>query len=138
VDAQRSELEGLDSLREAHVAALNAGDGDAWVRCFTADAVQMPPNAPANVGAESIRGWSAGMLAAFGAEFSLSSEEVQPAGAEWAFERGTYTITLTPRTGGDPIRDVGKYITLYQRQADGTWRMARDIWNSNNPPPGSS
>ena len=106
--------------------------------CFTADAVQMPPNAPANVGAENIRGWSAGMLAAFSAEFALSPEEVQPAGAEWAFERGTYTITLTPKTGGDPIRDVGKYITLYQRQADGTWRMARDIWNSNNPPPPGS
>jgi len=75
------------------------------------------------------------MLAAFSAGFALSPEEVQPAGAEWAFERGTYTITLTPKTGGDPIRDVGKYITLYQRQADGSWRMARDIWNSNNPPP---
>ena len=62
----------------------------------------------------------------------------EKAGAEWAFERGTYTITLTPKTGGDPIRDDGKYITLYQRQADGTWRMARDTWNSNNPPPGSS
>ena len=138
MDLQTSELEGLDSLREAHVAALNAGDGDAWVACFTADAVQMPPNAPANVGAENIRGWSGGMLAVFGVEFALSPEEVQPAGPEWAFERGTYTITLTPKTGGDPIRDVGKYITLYQRQADGTWRMARDIWNSNNPPPGSS
>ena len=74
MDLQTSELEGLDSLREAHVAALNAGDGDAWVACFTADAVQMPPNAPANVGAENIRGWSGGMLAAFSAEFALSPE----------------------------------------------------------------
>jgi uncharacterized protein (TIGR02246 family) len=133
--AETSELEGVDSLRDAHVAALNAGDADAWVACFTSDAVQMPPNYPANVGIEEIGGWSGGMLTAFGAEFALSAEEVQQAGAEWAFERGTYTITLTPRSGGDPIRDVGKYITIYQRQADGTWLMARDIWNSNNPLP---
>jgi ketosteroid isomerase-like protein len=99
-------------------------------------AVQMPPNYPANVGADAIRGWSGGMLAAFRAEFSLSPEEVQPAGTDWAFERGTYAITLTPRAGGDAIRDAGKYITLYQRQADGAWLMARDIWNSNNPLPG--
>jgi uncharacterized protein (TIGR02246 family) len=136
VAVQASELEGLDRLREAHVAALNAGDADAWVACFTADAVQMPPNHPSNVSAERIRDWSAGMLAAFQAEFSLTPEEVRPAGDEWAFERGTYTITLTPRAGGDALRDVGKYITLYQRQADGAWLMARDIWNSDNPLPG--
>ena len=132
---QASELEALDRLREAHVGALNAGDAGAWVACFTADAVQMPPNYSANVGTEAIRGWSGGMLAAFRAEFSLSPEEVRLAGADWAFERGTYAITLTPRVGGDAIRDAGKYITLYQRQDDGAWLMARDIWNSNSPLP---
>jgi hypothetical protein len=44
-----SGLEALDRLREAHVAALNAGDADAWVACFAADAAQMPPNFPANI-----------------------------------------------------------------------------------------
>jgi uncharacterized protein (TIGR02246 family) len=136
VAAQPSELEGLDRLREAHVVALNAGDADAWASCFSADAVQMPPSFPANVGAENIRGWSGGMLAAFRAEFALSPAEVQRPGDEWVFERGTYTITLAPKAGGDAIRDVGKYITLYQRQADGAWLMARDLWNSNNPPSG--
>jgi ketosteroid isomerase-like protein len=76
------------------------------------------------------------MLAVFSAQFSLSPEEVQLAGTDWAFERGDYAITLTPKAGGDPIEDAGKYITLYQRQAGGRWLMARDIWNSNNPPPG--
>jgi uncharacterized protein (TIGR02246 family) len=140
VAAQGNELEALDSLREAHVAALNAGDSDAWAACFSADAVQMPPNFSANIGADAIRGWSGGMLGAFSAEFSLSPEEVQLTGDDWAFERGGYAITLTPKAGGDPIQDPiqdnGKYITLYQRQADGAWRMARDIWNTDNPLPG--
>ncbi len=30
----------------------------------------------------------------------------------------------------------GKYITLYQKQANNAWLMARDIWNSNHPAPG--
>jgi hypothetical protein len=38
-----------------------------------------------------------------------------------------------PATGGAPVHDAGKYITIYQRHADDTWVMARDIWNSNNP-----
>ena len=137
MNEQTTELEGIDRTREAHIAALNDGEADAWVACFAADAVQMPPNSPPNVGADSIRAWSAGLLAAFRPEFSLLPDEVQLAGADWAFERGTYTIALTPKAGGEPIRDVGKYITIYQRQADEPWVMARDIWNSNNPPPGS-
>jgi ketosteroid isomerase-like protein len=34
------------------------------------------------------------------------------------------------------MQDAGKYITLYQRKSADTWRIARDIWNSSNPPPG--
>ena len=96
----------------------------------------MPPNAPANVGRDNIRAWSAAFLSAFRAEFSLAPKDVQLAGADWAFERGTYEITLTPEAGGEPIQDAGKYITIYERQTDDRWAMARDIWNSNNPLPG--
>ena len=135
--AQATELANLDRTREAHIAALNAGDTHGWVACFAADAVQMPPNGPPNVGAESIRAWSGAFLAAFGVEFSLFPDEVNLTSAEWAFERGTYKISLAPRAGGAPINDVGKYITIYRRQAGDTWVMARDIWNSNSPLPAS-
>jgi uncharacterized protein (TIGR02246 family) len=131
-----NELEAIDRIRDAHVSALNANDADAWVSCFTPDGVQMPPNDAANIGIENIRAWSTGMLTAFGAEFSLDVEEVELAGERWAFERGGHTIELTPPAGGPPIGDSGKYITIYQRQVDGSWLMARDIWNSNQPLPG--
>jgi uncharacterized protein (TIGR02246 family) len=124
----------LGKTRQAHIAALNAGDAHRWAACFAADAVQMPPNQPPNVGAESIRAWSGAFLAAFAVKFSLRPDEVTHTGTDWAFERGTYTIILTPATGGTPARDTGKYITIYQRYADDSWVMARDTWNSNNPP----
>jgi uncharacterized protein (TIGR02246 family) len=131
-----TEAQAIDRTREAHVAAVNNGDVDAWVAGFASDGVQMPPNAPANIGRDNIQGWSAAFLGAFRAEFSLAPEEVQIAGADWAFERGTYKITLTPKAGGEPVGDAGKYMTVYQRQPDDSWAMARDIWNSSNPLPG--
>ena len=136
--ARAAELDDLDRTRDAHVAALNTNDPDAWVACFAPDAVQMPPNDPPNIGTDHIRAWSSGMLAAFRAEFSLDIDEVTLAGDDWAFERGTYTIGLTPKAGGTPIRDTGKYLTIYRRQTDHSWLMARDIWNSNNPLPGQA
>ncbi len=125
------ELDAIDRIRDAHVNALNANQADAWMACFTHDGVQMPPNDPANIGIEKIRAWSTGMLATFRAEFSLDVDEVELAGDSWAFERGSYTIALTPKAGGNPIHDTGKYLTIYQRQTAGSWLMARDIWNSN-------
>jgi uncharacterized protein (TIGR02246 family) len=132
--SSRDDLRAIDRVRDAHVAALNRGDVDAWIGVFSADAVQMPPNFPANAGREGIRQWCQGFLGAFGVEFALEVEEVRVAG-DWAFERGAYRILLTPRAGGASFPDTGKYITIYERQPDGAWLMARDIWNSNQPMP---
>ena len=130
------EAAGIDRLRDVHVAALNAGDADAWAACFTDDGVQMPPHFASNVGKAAIQGWGKGFLNLFACRFSLSVEEVRVA-ADWAFERGRYDITLTPRAGGGPMDDSGKYITVYQCQSDGSWKIARDIWNSDQPLPGT-
>jgi uncharacterized protein (TIGR02246 family) len=126
----------IDSLRNAHVAAVNSGDAEGWTACFAGDGVQMPPNFGANTGIAAIRGWNSGFMGMFACRFSLSVDEVQAA-ADWAFERGRYEIELTPKAGGGPTKDNGKYITLYQRQADGSWKIARDIWNSSQPLPGT-
>jgi uncharacterized protein (TIGR02246 family) len=130
-----TDLETIDRVRETHVAAVNAGDAEAWVAQFTDDAVQMPPNAPANVGRTMIGSWSRAFLDQFRLQFSLAVDEVRVLG-EWAFERGDYTISLNPKAGGPTMQDIGKYITIYQRKPGGAWRMARDIWNSSHPPPG--
>jgi uncharacterized protein (TIGR02246 family) len=129
-----TDLEAIDRVRDAHVAALNAGDAAAWVAQFTDDGVQMPPNAPANVGAAMIASWSKAFLAHFRLQIALAVAEVHVIG-DWAFERGGFTISLHPKAGGRTIQDVGKYITVYHRKPGEIWRMARDIWNSNTPPP---
>jgi ketosteroid isomerase-like protein len=92
----------------------------------------MPPNDPANVGTANIQAWSAGMLGAFNAEFALDVDETSWPATAGRSSAGAYNITLTPKTGGQSIRDTGKYITIYSRGSDGRWLIARDIWNSNN------
>jgi uncharacterized protein (TIGR02246 family) len=131
----KSDNEIIEDVRAAHVAALNNRDAEAWVGVFAEDAVQMPPNAPANVGKASIRSWAESFLHEFTVNFALLVTELQIAGNR-AFESGGYTITLIPETGGQAIQDVGKYITIYQRLPTGSWAVARDIWNSDQPLPG--
>ena len=132
LDPLESDATVIDSVREAHVAALNARDAAGWTGVFTADAVQMPPNAPANIGRANIRSWAEAFLGAFSVKFALSVTELQVAG-DRAIESGAYTIAMTPDAGGPAMEDVGKYITVYQRDAAGDWAVARDIWNSDRP-----
>jgi uncharacterized protein (TIGR02246 family) len=130
-----TDLRAIDLVRNAHVNALNAGDANAWTAQFTDDGVQMPPNAPANTGRAKINSWSQALLGQFHVQFALAVEEIRVLG-EWALERGAYSITMNAKAGGPAMKDAGKYITVYQRKPADGWRMARDIWNSDNPPPG--
>ena len=97
------------------------------------DGVHMSSNTPAILGSESIRAWSQAFLALFRAQFTLSVDEVRVAGG-WAFERDTYKINLPPKTGGEPMQEIGKYTTIYERQPGSAWGIAHDIRNSNNSP----
>ena len=48
-----------------------------------------------------------------------------------------YTVTFTPEAGGEPIRGIGKWMDIYKRQPDGSWKIYRGIYNSDLPPSGS-
>ena len=129
-----TDLKAIERVRDAHVAALNAGDAQAWAAQFAAEAVQMPPNAPANIGRPKITSWSKAFLDQFRVQFALAVDEVRVL-REWAIESGRYTISLSAKAGGPPMQDICKYITIYQRSPGESWQMARDIWNSSNPLP---
>ncbi len=130
-----ADLEAISNLREEYVAAYSAGNLERLMINFTVDAMLMPPNEPAAAGYEAIESGFQDAFEEFTAELTVSSDEVEVAG-QWAFERGTYTLTLTPKAEGEPIEDNGKYIDILQKQPDGSWKYARDIWNSDNPLPG--
>jgi uncharacterized protein (TIGR02246 family) len=50
--------------------------------------------------------------------------EIQVLG-DWAFTRNRIDLTITPSTG-DPTRRSGYSLTLFRKEADGRWRLARD------------
>jgi len=36
---------------------------------------------------------------------------------------------------GKPVNDHGKYVEVWEKQADGKWKCGTDIWNSDLPVP---
>jgi ketosteroid isomerase-like protein len=110
-------------------AALNAKDIDALAALYTDDARLLAPNRPMTVGSEGVRAEFGGMIEA-GLGVKLTSIEAAVAG-NIGHNIGTYVLSA-----GDTVVDVGKFIETWERGDDGAWRIANDIYNSDNPPPG--
>jgi ketosteroid isomerase-like protein len=112
--------------------ALSKGDLASVMSVYADDVISLPPNQPARVGKAAVQSLWEETLTDFAVEVSVNVEEVEVAGG-WAFERGTFDMKLSPRAGGAPIEDTGKYLDVLRQQADGSWKYARVSWNSSQP-----
>ena len=116
-------------------SSQNAGDIDRFMSLWTEDGILMPPNGPPVIGKDQIREGTIGRFDQFTFDLDGTEAEVEVAGG-WAFTRGTYTITVTPKEGGQAVFIDGKFMNILQRQPDGSWKMHRGIFNSNVAPGG--
>lgn len=109
--------------------AESARDLDAKMALFDQDAVVMPPDGQNVVGLSAIRAWHEAVWKESKYECSGTVDEVKMMG-DWGFALGTFSGLTTPMNGGTPTQGSGKFINLVRRQADGTWKLARVIWNT--------
>lgn len=121
----------IGAVVQAALAIANGSqDWDAYAQTYyAADATVLPPNQTAIQGHAAI----ADFLRGFPPMSSFESTKVDMQGAgDLAYVYGTYRMTLQVPAG--PAADEGKYIEVWKRQADGSWKVAYDIFNSDLPP----
>ena len=126
----------LARAHEDYLVAINANDLEAVLAMLTDDAIYLPPHEPAVAGKEAIRPWLDGYFTAYRTHWEKETLELVAAG-DWAMEYASERVRDVPVDGGEALEDVAKGIIVYRRQADGTWKVARDIWNSDLPAPTS-
>ena len=115
------------AIREVHstwIDAVNAGDLVCLLGLMADDVVFLNP------GHEPFGrdGFSAGFSAGHqGNEIHCTSEldEVVVVG-EVAYTRCRDALSVTPRAGGETMKLAGHRITIYRKQPDGRWLLARD------------
>jgi ketosteroid isomerase-like protein len=128
--------------------AVRAADA-AWLKAFTdrdlegvVTAVEpsgriLPPNAPIVTGQEGARAMVSEMFAMPGLSFSWDVTRVEVAeSADLGYTAGTYDMTFNDAQG-NPVADRGKFVTVWRRQADGSWKVVEDVFNSDLPAAGS-
>jgi uncharacterized protein (TIGR02246 family) len=127
-----ADVEALKALVSQYDTAVNSNNLDDVMTLYVANAVQMPPDQPVVIGKEAIRSRFEPFYKNFTDQVSSTVEDIKVSG-DCAFLRMSYTESWTPKEGGDTTTAVGQWVIIFQRQADGSWKIATEIWNRDAP-----
>lgn len=129
-----ADVQAVNQVREREIAAFSAGQPDTLASLFTSDAVIMPPNEPVLNGSAALRTWAQAIADQATVRGQYTSSDVVVVG-DWAIDRYTGLLTITPKGGGAANEERVKGIHIFRRQPDGSWRIVQDVWNTDSPPP---
>jgi ketosteroid isomerase-like protein len=133
----QDDMEAISALHNKDIQASMALDQPALESLWTDDIVSMHPGAPAIVGkAANIAKLQAGVEQMKGQEIMAYNEEFQEVRiqGDWAYEWGTVTGRTRPFTGGNESGYKFNIMRILQRQPDGSWKVARSIYNDAEAP----
>jgi ketosteroid isomerase-like protein len=124
VTLSSSDVAAIRGAEKALAEAFEASDPTAWVDYSTEDAIFVGPGIPA------IEGRDATLVAA--PAVAISSMEIvadSTIGAgDFAATQGRASWVSGPR-GSDSQRVRTSYLMVWRREADGRWRIARELLN---------
>jgi ketosteroid isomerase-like protein len=112
-------------------SAFRSGEVSRAMAFVAPHAVFVPPNEPPLVGYPAIEAWARGMFEAVTIqEIDISVDGVRAAG-DWAVSHGRWHMTMA--AGESTIGDTTRYVLIWERGADGAWKVVHDVWNSGLP-----
>jgi uncharacterized protein (TIGR02246 family) len=112
--------------------AAASKDVDKVVAYYAEDGAIYAPNAPIAAGRPAIKVAWTGMVNLPGFMVNWVPSRVEVArSADVAWSTGTYTMTSS--VPGSSTTDHGKYVAVWKKQQDGSWKVETDIFNSDLP-----
>lgn len=105
-------------------------DLDGFLGLVSEDAVYMPPDEAAVVGRRAIAEWYREFYDTIQMDVTHEPLEIDVFGAV-IIHRGNARGTLTPKNGGEPIPFDNKYLMVIKKQPDGSLKIWRAMFNSN-------
>ena len=116
------------------VKDFTARDMDKVVAHYADDGSVLMPNVALMTGKDAIRAGLKDTVAdpAFSIDLHTVKVEVSKAG-DIAYSQGTYAFTGTDAKAKKVVSEKGKYVEVYKKQADGSWKVVEDMNNPDAP-----
>ncbi len=126
---QNEDIEAIKQVAEAWRSGWLAGDADLLLSLYADEPVLMPQDHPAVAGKSAIRPLYEAVLKEFHFRSEGTVKEIVVSG-DLGYFWSAYTLTATPKAGGEPTRVTGKSLFIVRREPGGAWKIARLIDNS--------
>ena len=110
---------------EQYASSIIEGDFDKMRSLMDDEMTLMPPN---ELSAEGIEASLQVMQNSPSIDGSINPDRIEGDG-NLAFVRGTFDLTLIVNDSTQ-TPNQGKYIEVWKKQIDGSWKIVVDIWNS--------
>jgi ketosteroid isomerase-like protein len=129
IDTEAEEAELMRISREWSEVA-GSGDLDATVAYWADDAVMMPPGMPPLKGKKAILEFieASGSIPGSAIRWEPLEAHVSPSG-DFAYLLERNEISFQDSTGVQ-VTEWNKVVTVWRKQADGSWKNVLDIWNA--------
>jgi ketosteroid isomerase-like protein len=128
-NADSADIELLEGLHQRWNLAVNGSDIEGILAVLDEKIELIPPDAPELVGKLAFRR----MLDEAVGSNSFRIEVLAPVeirvDGDIAWSRYNYLIHRTPNDGTSTFTSERRYLDVFRRQADGTWRVLKHIWN---------
>ena len=120
------------AIRAADAAWVKTAESaqlDGFLSFYSDDAVALPDNGPLTTGKEPLRKLLAGFFTLPGFSLTWKAATVEAArSGEMGYSRGAYVLTMND-ANGNPMTQHGKFVEVWKKQSDGSWKCAVDIFN---------
>ncbi len=123
----------IDAAMARYIGAVTRGDTAVIAASLTDDPVIVLPSGPALKGKSEVTRMFAGMFVTSPVKALEPTRADLKVTGDVAVETGTFEVRMQP-AGGKQMIDKGQYMIVWQRQPDGSWKMARGFNRSDAPP----
>ena len=130
-DADVQAIKDLETQWNKDMAAKDVGRITSY---YAPDGVLMATGFPAASGKDAIVAMHKELFSDPNISLKFAASRVDVSG-DLAYTQGNYDMTVSDPVTKKPMADKGAYVTVYKRQADGSWKAVSDIATSSVPPP---
>jgi len=133
-DTRDADVKAVKGVEAAWVKDIATKDVDKFANYYADDASLLIPNVPIINGRDNIKVALNAVLS--DPHFALTFQSTRAwasKGGDFVYTVGTYSMTTSAPKDKTAVTDKGKYLTVFKKQADGSWKAVADMMNSDLP-----
>jgi uncharacterized protein (TIGR02246 family) len=131
-DTRAADEAAIRQIIERWSDAAENKDVNSFVSFYAPDGTVMPPNAPPAPGPDAIRQVFTDLFALPGLQITFATDKVEVArSGDLAYDIGWYELTVNDEQG-NPSTTRGKYVVVWKKQTDGSWKVIYDMFSPNS------